>query len=225
MSDTYTFTIEVFTDALTIVGSYDLPLYRRVSDALNSRLHRFITLRDATVAPIWKPQQGQRVPQILVDVGSALLVATLEEPPPPSNVQAPSLPRDTQPMMFFTTVFAMRADFYKRSDMELVTLLSDMNDDFIPLSNVMIFPLQGGAPISRSFVCLSRLHIQALYAFGSPMAHAPVPASNIDRPAAAPPVNPPPLAPPPPPLEAEVEAAAAEVAPTEQNVTERSDNR
>lgn len=187
-TDTYTFTVEVLTDSLSIVGSYDLPIYRRVSDAINSRLHRFVTLRDASVAPLWKPQQAQRVPQILVDLSRALLVATLEEPPPPPGFQSPVQPRDTQPMMFFTAAFAMRADFYKRSDMELVVMLSEMTDDFIPLSNVMIFPLQGGAPISRGFVCLSRACIQALYAFGGPIAHAPVPGS---APVAAPPADPP----------------------------------
>lgn len=196
MSDTYTFTIEVLTDALSIVGSYDLPIYRRVSDAINSRLHRFVTLRDANVAPLWKPQQAQRVPQILVDLSGALLVATLEEPPPPPGFQAPIQPRDTQPMMFFTAAFAMRADFFKRSDMELVVMLSELTDDFIPLSNVMIFPLQGGAPINRGFVCLSRARIQALYAFGGPIAHAPVPGSAPERPAPPPPVAPPPIAPP-----------------------------
>lgn len=195
MSDTYTFTIEVLTDALSIVGSYDLPIYRRVSDAINSRLHRFVTLRDANVAPLWKPQQAQRVPQILVDLSGALLVATLEEPPPPPDFQPPVQPRDTQPMMFFTPAFAMRADFFKRSDMELVVLLSEMADDFIPLSNVMIFPLHGGAPISRGFVCLSRARIQALYAFGGPISNAPVPGSAPERPPAPPP--PPPVAPPP----------------------------
>jgi len=34
MSAHYTFTVEVYTDALVITGSYDLPLYRRVSDEI-----------------------------------------------------------------------------------------------------------------------------------------------------------------------------------------------
>ncbi|NTW01339.1 MAG: hypothetical protein HGA19_08500, partial [Oscillochloris sp.] len=89
MSDTFSFKIEVFTDALLITGSYDLPLYRRVSDVLNSRLHRFVTLRDATVAPIWKPQQSQPVHQLLVDLSSALLVAVVDEPSPPLGFPAP----------------------------------------------------------------------------------------------------------------------------------------
>ncbi|MEI7769935.1 MAG: hypothetical protein WCI67_08105 [Chloroflexales bacterium] len=176
MSETFSFKIEVFTDTLLITGSYDLPLYRRLSDAINSRLHRFVTLRDASVAPIWKPQQSQRVPQMLVDLGSALLVAVIEEPPAPPGFVAPAHLRDPQPMMFFTAAFAMRADFYKRTDMELVAMLGEMTDDFIPLSNVSIYPLHGGASLTRAFVCLSRTRIQALFTVGAPPAGAPAPA-------------------------------------------------
>jgi hypothetical protein len=193
MSDVYSFAIEVYTDALLITGSYDLPLYRRVSDALNSRLHRFITLRDATVAPLARPQQSQPVPQLLVDVSSAQLVAVINEPIPPPGFVAPAPPRDTQPMMFFTSTFAMRADFHKRNDMELVSMLSELEDQFIPLSAVTIFPLLGGSPQNRAFVCLSRLHIQALYAVGSPISRAPVPALTPETPA-QPPVEPVPSA-------------------------------
>jgi hypothetical protein len=190
MSDTFTFKIEVLTEALFISGSYDLPLYRRVSDAINSRLHRFVTLRDASVAPIWKAQQSQRVPQLLVDLSSALLVAVIDEPAPPPGFVAPAPPRDTQPMMFFTAAFAMRADFYKRTDMELIAMLGELTDDFIPLSNVAIYPLQGGAALARDFVCLSRAHIQALYAVGAPISNAPVPARDPE-PAAEPAAEPP----------------------------------
>lgn len=212
MSESYTFTIEVYTDTLLISGSYDLPLYRRVSDAINSRLNRFITLRDATVAPIWRPQQSQRVPQILVDWSTALLVATIAEPPPPPGFQVPAPPRDTQPMMFFTPAFALRADFYKRTDMELVEMLGELTDDFISLRNVSIFPLQGGPPVSRAFVCLNRHHIQALYAVGAQIANAPVPASLDPAPAPAPaaPSIAPLVAPAPPvPIPDEVEPAPA----------------
>lgn len=201
MTDTFTFTIEVYTDNLLIAGSYSLPLYRRVSDALNSRLHRYITLYDASVAPLWKPQQIQRVPQLLVDWGSALLVATIAEPPPPPGFIAPAPPRDTQPMMFFTPAFALRADFFKRTDMELSAMLSEATDDFIPLSNVSIYPLQGGPALSRTFVCLNRAHIQALYAVGAqitslqlptppPVATAPPPAEPEPAPTEAPPPEP-----------------------------------
>lgn len=195
MSESYTFTIEVYTDTLQISGSYDLPLYRRVSDAINSRLHRFITLRDATVAPLWKPQQLQRVPQILVDWSGALLVATVAEPPPPPGFSAPAPPRDTQPMMFFTPAFALRADFFKRTDIELTTMIGEMTDDFFPLSNVTIYPLQGGGSVSRTFVCLNRHRLQALYAVGAQIAHAPLPAAQLDVPSRirvpAPPIAPP----------------------------------
>lgn len=203
MSESYSFTIEVYTDALQISGSYDLPLYRRVSDAINSRLHRFITLRDATVAPLWRAQQSQQVPQLLVDWSTALLVATVAEPPPPPGFQITPSPRDTQPMMCFTSVFALRADFYKRTDMELVATLDEVSDDFLALSNVTIFPLQGAAPLSRAFVCLNRHRIQALYAVGAQLAHAPLPAVQLDLPA-------PLFAPPPPAPLPEPEAAGEE---------------
>jgi len=198
MSDIYTFTVEIYTDALLITGSYDLPLYRRVSDAINSRLHRFVTLRDASIAPLDKPQQSQRIPQLLVDWSGALLVATITEPDPPPGFQAPAPPRDTQPMMFFTPPFALRADFYKRTDMELIGMLGEIADDFLALSNVTIYPLQGGSPVSRSFVCLNRLHIQALYAVGAQIAHAPLPAAPLEALPAAP--LPPPPSPVLPPL-------------------------
>jgi hypothetical protein len=180
MSETFTFKVEVFTDSLLITGCYDLPFYRRLSDAINSRIHRFVTLRDASLAPIWKPQQSQRVPHLLVDLSGALLVAVIEEPPAPPDFVAPAPLRDTQPMMFFTSAFAIRADFYKRSDMELIPILSEMNDDFIPLSNVAIFPLNGGAALTRGFVCLSRSHIQALFAVAAPPAPAPQPDTTTE---------------------------------------------
>lgn len=187
MSDTFSFKIEVFTDSLLIAGSYDLPLYRRICDALNSRLHRFVTLRDASVAPIWKPQQSQRIPQVLVNLDSALLVAVIEEPQPPPDFLPTNLFRDTQPMMFFTSAFALRADFVKRSDMEIVTLLSELNDDFISLSSAAIFPLNGGMPLNRVSVSLSRAHIQALFAIALPPAPAVAEMAATDT--EAPPVS------------------------------------
>lgn len=178
MSERYTFTVEVYTDALVITGSYDLPLYRRVCDAVNNRLHRFVTLRDASVAPLWRPQQVERVPQLLVDWGSAFLIATLAEPSPPPDFHVPALPRDTQPTMFFTSIFALRADFFKRSDMELIVMLNEMTDDFVSLSGATIYPLHGGAPFNRGFVCLNRHRIQVLYAVGASVAHAQPPSSE-----------------------------------------------
>lgn len=204
MSEHYTFTVEVYTNALVVTGSYDLPLYRRVSDALNSGLHRFITLRDASVAPLWRPQQARRVPQILVDWSGALLVATIAEPLPPPDFHVPTPPRDTQPMMFFTSMFALRADFFKRTDMELIVMLREMTDEFVPLTGVTIYPLQGAAPFNREFVCLNRRYVQALYAIGAEIAHAPLPAPNPE-------VFVPPAVPTsPPPAETEAPPAAVE---------------
>lgn len=191
MSESYTFTIEIYTSAVVFTGSYDLPLYRRVSDALNSRLHRFIALRDATIAPLGRPQHAQRVPQILVDWSDALLVATVDEPTPPPDFQMPTPPRDTQPMMFFTSAFALRADFFKRTDRQLIEMLDELNEDFIALSNVLIFPHTGGSPLNRDFVCLNQHHIQALYVLGSAIANAPVPASAAPAVVASSPEAPP----------------------------------
>ncbi|RRR73555.1 MAG: hypothetical protein EI684_08605 [Candidatus Viridilinea halotolerans] len=213
MSDTYTFTVEIYTSALVFSGSYDLPLYRRVSDALNSRMHRFIALREATIAPLARPQHMQRVPQILVDWSNALLVATVSEPEPPPGFQMPSPPRDTQPMMFFTAAFALRADFFKRTDRQLVEMFDEMNDDFIPLTNVQIFPHSGGAPLNRKFVCLHRQHIQALYVLGAQIANAPVPSSM------APAITPPPAPPPEPEPEPVPEAEADDTADAERSAS------
>ncbi|NJM08343.1 hypothetical protein HC891_22435 [Candidatus Gracilibacteria bacterium] len=170
----YNFTIAVFTEALVITGSYSLPLYRRVSGALNSRLHRYLTLSDATVAPLARPQQLQRVPQILVDWGESLLVATLDEPDPPPDFVAPIVPREAQPMMFFTVAFALRGDFARRPDRDLSAVIDEMTDDFIPITNAQIFPLAGGTTISHHFVCVNRHRIQALYAVGAPTSATPL---------------------------------------------------
>jgi hypothetical protein len=188
--DGYRFTVEVYTQALVFSGSFNLPIYRRVSDALNSRLQRFITLSDATVAPLWKPQQAQRVPRILVDWGDALLVATIEEPPPPPGFQTATPPRDARPMMFFTPVFALRAEFYQRTDKDLAAMISEMTDDFVALTNASIFPLQGGSTMSRSFVCLSLRHLQALYGVGASVGPEALPAAPA-----------PPFVAPPPPVD------------------------
>jgi hypothetical protein len=188
--DGYRFKVEVYTQALVFSGSYVLPIYRRVSDAINSRLQRFITLSDATVAPLWKPQQAQHMPRILVDWGEALLVATIEEPPPPPEFQSPNPPRDARPMMFFTPVFALRADFYQRTDKDLAAMIGEMTDDFVSLTNVSIFPLQGGATVSRPFVCLGLRHLQALYGIGASVGPEALPAAQA-----------PPVVAPPPPVE------------------------
>lgn len=167
MNQGFTFTIEVFTPALLCTGSYTLPLYRRVSDALNNRLSRFITLHDVSIAPLWRPQQAQRVPQALIAWGDALLVSVLAEPEPPADYHPIATQRTTQTVMFFTAEFAVRADVYKRPDVTLEEMLTELTDDFIPLRNVTIFPINGGAPIHRTFVCLAQRAIQALYSVRS----------------------------------------------------------
>jgi hypothetical protein len=164
----YLFKVEIYTDGLLITGSFELPFYRRVSDAINSRIKRYLNLSDATVAPLSKPQQVQRVPNLLVDWGSAMLVAVLEEPAPPEGYQSPAPLRDMQPVMLFTPALALRANFAKRPDLDLGTVLDEMSDDFVALSGVQIFPLLGGAPASRETVCLNRNYIHALYAVAPP---------------------------------------------------------
>ncbi|MEI8166265.1 MAG: hypothetical protein WCG26_07795, partial [Chloroflexales bacterium] len=47
-------------------------------------------------------------------------------------------------------------------------------------------------PVSRSFVCLNRHHIQALYAVGAQIANAPVPASLDPASFSPQPIQPPP---------------------------------
>ncbi|MCG8347591.1 MAG: hypothetical protein MI924_07395 [Chloroflexales bacterium] len=182
-STLYTFRIEVYTSGLLISGSYDLPLYRRVSDALNSGMHRYITLRDATLASQSHPQQVQRIPQLLVDWGNALLVATLEEPSPPPDYE-PTTPvsRDIQQMMFFTSHFALRAYFHKRPNLDLAATLEELTDDFIPLSDVQVFSLSGGLSVTRQFACLNREHIQAMYALGAAATPSLVPAAQAPNP-------------------------------------------
>lgn len=191
MSEVYTYRIEVFTSGLLIAGSYDMPIYRRISDALNGDLRRYLALRDATVAPLAQPQQGQRVPELLVDRTEALLVTVIEEPPAPpeyyrrDELDRSQVSRATQPMLFFTAAFVLRGDFFKRPEVSLAESLERSADDFLPLSNVQIYPLGGGAALNRSFACLSRQRISAL---------CPVPGSApIIAPMAVPPPPPPPL--------------------------------
>src|SRR6185295_3480714 len=85
MNDLYTHRIEIYTASLLIGGAYDLTIYRRVSDAINGEQRRYIPLRDATIAPLERTQQAQRVPHLLVDRGEALLVVTVAEAVPPSD--------------------------------------------------------------------------------------------------------------------------------------------
>jgi hypothetical protein len=191
MSEAYTYRIEVFTSGLLIAGLYDMPIYRRISDALNGDLRRYLVLRDASVAPLAHPQQAQRVPELLVDRSEALLVTVIEEPPAPpeyygrDELDRSQVSRAAQPMLFFTAAFVLRGHFFKRPDISLAEALERSNDDFLPMSGVQVYPLGGGPALSRSFACLSRQRISAL---------CPVPGSAPAMPpTAVPPPPPPPL--------------------------------
>src|SRR5215470_11809573 len=113
MSEIYTHRIEIYTTSLVIAGAYDLLIYRRMSDAINGEQRRYIPLRDATIAPLERAQQAQRVPYLLVDRGEALLVTTIEEATPPQDYSREEQIRGVVPVaaMFFTIAFVVRATF------------------------------------------------------------------------------------------------------------------
>jgi hypothetical protein len=149
-----------------IAGAYDLTIYRRVSDAINGEQRRYIPLRDATIAPLERTQQAQRVPHLLVDRGEALLVATLQEAEPPSDYARDEQVRGVVPIvaMFFTTAFVVRATFHKRPDLTLPEALERLTDEFVPLRSIQVFPLLSGfPPLTRDFAALARGRIVALY--------------------------------------------------------------
>jgi hypothetical protein len=171
----YTFRVEILTKGLLIRGSYDMTIYRRLSDALNSDQHGYFVLRDATLAPLSHPNQIQHVPQLFVDRRETLIVATLAEPEPPADyyhsteIERTPLQRDLQTMLFFTSDFALRAQFAKRPDISLMETLERNTDEFFPLTSVQVFPLTGvGQAANHSFVCLNRSHIIALCPVGGP---------------------------------------------------------
>ena len=185
MSDIYTHQIEIYTASLLITGSYDLMIYRRVSDAINGEQRRYIPLRDATIAPMERPQQVQRVPSLLVERGEALLVATLAEAAPPEDYPREEQLRGVAPIttMLFTAAFVVRATLHTRPNMPLAEALERITDDFVPLSNVQVFPLAGGfPPLTRDFAALARSRIVALYQVGAP-APTPPPAAPVAAPA------------------------------------------
>jgi hypothetical protein len=179
MSELYTHRIEIYTASLVIAGAYDLTIYRRVSDAINGEQRRYIPLRDATIAPLERTQQAQRVPHLLIDRGEALLVATLEEAEPPSDYARDEQVRGVVPIlaMFFTTAFVVRATFHKRPDLTLPEALERLTDEFVPLRNIQVFPLLSGfPPLTRDFAALARERIVALYQLSEapePDAHMP----------------------------------------------------
>ena len=166
MSEIYTHRIEIYTTSLVIGGAYDLTIYRRVSDAINGEQRRYIPLRDATIAPMERVQQAQRVPHLLVDRGEALLIATLQEATPPSDYARDEQIRGVVPItaMFFTTAFVVRATFHKRPDLTLPEALELLTDEFVPLRGIQVFPLLSSfPPLTRDFAVLARSRIVALY--------------------------------------------------------------
>lgn len=171
MTDIFTHRIEIYTSSLVVAGSYELAIYRRVSDAINGEQRRYVPLSDASIAPLERVQQAQLVPHLLVDRQDAVLVATVEEAEPP-----PSYPRDEQmrgvvpvAAMLFTEAFVVRGTFHKRPDLTLPEMLERVTDDFVPLSNVQIFPLLGGSPtVVRPFAAIARQRIVALYQIAEP---------------------------------------------------------
>lgn len=187
MSDIYTHKIEIYTASLLIAGSYDLTIYRRASDAINGEQRRYIPLRDATIAPLERPQQVQRVPHLLADRGEALLVATIAEAAPPEDYPREEQLRGVVPVttMLFTSAFVVRAIMHTRPNMPLAEALERINDDFVPLRNVHVFPLTGGfPPLTRDFAALARSRIVALYQVDAPAPPAPpaAPAAPIVQP-------------------------------------------
>jgi len=197
MSELYTHRIEIYTASLVIAGAYDLTIYRRVSDAINGEQRRYIPLRDATIAPLERTQQAQRVPHLLIDRGEALLVATLEEAAPPSDYARDEQVRGVVPIlaMFFTTAFVVRATFHKRPDLTLAETLERITDEFVPLRNIQVFPLVAAfPPLNRDFAALARARIVALYQLAEvPRAETPEPQAEpaAVEPAVEPPVEPP----------------------------------
>lgn len=166
MTEIYTHRIELYTSSLIISGAYDLPIYRRISDAINGEQRRYIPLRDAMIAPLERAHQAQHVPHLLVDRGEVLLVVTLEEAQPPENYPREEQIRDVVPVaaMFFTAPFVVRATFHKRPDLSLTETLERITDDFVPLSNIHVFPLLSAfPPLTRDFAALARTRIVALY--------------------------------------------------------------
>ncbi|NJN65498.1 MAG: hypothetical protein HC884_01680 [Chloroflexaceae bacterium] len=163
----FSFRIEVYIGALLISGSYDLEHYRRLSVVLNSGLglQHYVTLRSAIIAPIHRPQQAERVSHLLVSRSQMQVVATLTEPAPPPDYPREEMltRRDVNRVMFFTPNFGIQANYHKRPDLSLEESLDGTTDDFIALSDAHIYPLEGGQPIVRDFVCLGRAHILAAY--------------------------------------------------------------
>lgn len=161
----FDFRVEVYTAKLLISGSYELPRYQRLSDALNSIMQNYIVLKSAIISPISRPQQAERVTQLLINHNDMLLVATLKEPEPPPDYpkEEQKAPRDMHQMMFFTASFGLRANFYTRPNQTMLETMNTTPEPFIPLNSAYIYPIEGGKPIVRDFVCLNQAHIEAAY--------------------------------------------------------------
>lgn len=168
-SEQFVFRIEVYTSTLLISGAYTLQLYRRLIDALNSAEHPYIRLTDAIVSRLERPQQAERVGELLVDLGNMLLVTVLHEPDPPASYRpaVQGAPREVVPVMFFTSAFALQAKFYRRPDLRLEEMIERMNESFVPVKDVRVIPFHSPRSIGRDFACLGRAHIQALYVLSS----------------------------------------------------------
>jgi hypothetical protein len=177
MGDIFTHRIEVFTADLVITGSYELALYRRMSDALNGEQRRYIPLLQATIGPLGQSAQLQRIPTLLFDRSEAIVVSALAEAQPPTNYPRDEQIRGMIPItaMFFTSAFAVRGTFYRRPNQDLTETLERMADDFLPLRRVQVFALHGAmAPVERDFAALACRRIVALYQ----LAEAPADASG-----------------------------------------------
>ena len=129
------------------------------------------------------------MPSLLVDRGDALLIATVAEAAAPEGYPRDEQLRGVVPVtaMLFTEAFVVRGTMHKRPDLALPEALERITDDFVPLSNVQIFPLLGGiAPIARDFAALALARIVALYEVGAPAPAAPpvppaVPAEALEE--------------------------------------------
>lgn len=188
MTDIYTHQIEIYTASLVISGAYDLTIYRRVSDAINGEQRHYIPLRDATVAPLTRLSQAQRVPTLLVDRTEALLITAVTEADPPENYPIEEQIRGALPVtaMFFTEAFVVRGTFYRRPNHDLTEALERLTDDFLPLRQAQIFSLHtNNPPIVRNFTAVARTRIIALYQ----LADAPAPPPQHPIPIAEEPVE------------------------------------
>ncbi len=186
MTEIYTHRVEIYTSSLVIAGSYDLTIYRRVSDAINGEQRQYIPLRDASIAPLERPQQVQRVPHLLVARDEALLVTSVSEATPPENYPREEQVRGVVPIaaMFFTPAFVVRATFHKRPDLTLPEAIERISDNFVPLRGIQVFPMVSGfPPLARDFAALARARIVALYQLAeAPMPAPPLPTAESGEP-------------------------------------------